>query len=363
VTNVRPIYFNGKFYGAELNGVHRVADRLIRECDALLNESAPADRPDMRIVLPSRRTWNPAVESMHLVEQSGRTGQFWEQILLPRQTRDGVLVNLANLAPIAHRRKVLMLHDAQFLFPDSSYPWRQTLGYKLLTPRMARSSAVVLTVSDYSRQMLDLLGVAPRQSTERLYNGADHIVEVAADSAAPAAMGLISGGYVLMFGSAKAYKNNVVVFDAFANNALAPLRLAVVGADRKALEAGGLRPPEDTVFAGKCTDAVLRALYEQAHCLAFPSRTEGFGLPPVEAMMCACPVVVAPGGAIPEVCRDAVLYADVDDPRSWRDAIGVLHDTDSRDGMVARGRVRATDFTWAKAGRRLFDTLRTLASS
>lgn len=352
-----PIYFNGKFYSGPLNGVHRVADRLIRACDALLAERPAAARPRARLFVPTRRRWQPELSAIELVEEAGGDSQRWEQLILPRRAADGILVNLANLAPIVHRRKLLLLHDAQFLFPDSSYPWRQRTGYRLLVPRMARSSAVVLTVSDYSRAMLDVLGVAARPRTRVLYNGADHILDQPADAGVLDRLRLDPGSYVLLFGSGKAYKNNRVLFDAFADGALDPFRLVIVGATRPALTAAGLTVPDDAILAGTLGDAELRALYAGAHCLAFPSRTEGFGLPPVEAMLCGCAVVAAPAGAIPEICRDAVLYADVDDPAGWRAAIRQLSDPARRAAKLAAGRARAARFGWADAGRVLLQAI------
>ena len=359
---MRPIYFNGKFYAAGLNGVHRVADRLIRQCDELLGAIDPAARPVVRLLLPERRSWQPRLAAILPIEQKDGHRQLWEQLVLPRRTADGVLVNLANLAPLAHRRKLMLIHDAQFLFPDSSYPWRQRMGYRLLVPRMAQGSACVLTVSDYSRQMLDLLGVAPRASTQLLYNGADHILEAPADPGTRTHLALAPGSYALLFGSTKAYKNIRVVLDAFSAGALAPLRLVIVGPDRDMLVGAGLVPPADAVFAGAVDDAALRDLYSHAHCLLFPSRTEGFGLPPVEAMLCGCPVVASPAGAIPEVCRDAVLYADVDDPASWRDAIAAMADPGHRAAKQEAGHRRAGHFTWARAGKTLFGHILRLAA-
>lgn len=356
-----PIYFNGKFYAGGMNGVHRVSDRLIREVDALLAAMPPERRPPARLLIPARRQWQPALRAIELVEQVDGDTQRWEQLVLPARAADGVLVNLANLAPIRHRRKILLIHDAQFLFPDSSYPWRQRVGYRLLVPRMARSSAAVLTVSAYSRQMLDLLGVVDRRMTEVLHNGVDHILDGESDRDALARLGLTAGRYVLLFGSPKAYKNNHVVFEAFADGALAPLQLVVVGADRAALGAAGLTPPTDAVFVGRCDDATLRALYMDAHAQVFPSRTEGFGLPPLEAMLCGCPAIVAPAGAIPEMCRDAVLYADVDDPAGWRQAITTLSDPAVRSAKRAVGHDRAAAFRWDSAGRQLLDVIEHVA--
>jgi glycosyltransferase involved in cell wall biosynthesis len=354
---MRPIYFNGKFYAGGLNGVHRVADRLIREVDRQLAALDPADRPRAALVCTSRADWTPRLETIDIVRDAAAPSQRWEQLSLPRLAKDGVLVNLANLAPLFHRRQLTLIHDVQFLFPDGGFTARQRWGYGLLVPRMARASARILTVSEYSRQMLELLGVAAKDRVSVLYNGTDHILDVAPARAA----GGEERPFVLMFGSPKPYKNNRVVFQAFADAALSGFDLVIVGPQRAALEAAGLRPPERVRFASACDDAELRRLYQTAHCLAFPSRTEGFGLPPMEALHCGCPVIAAPAGALPEVCRDAACYADVDDPASWREAILALREPGYRKGKIAAGRARAALFSWERAGKSLFDHILALA--
>jgi glycosyltransferase involved in cell wall biosynthesis len=354
---MRRVVFNGKFRARGLNGVHRVAARLIAEVDDLLATDPAPDDPPCALIVPKGCVEGPPLAAIQLIEDDRPASQSWEQLRLPRLAAGGLLVNLANLAPLAHRPKLTLVHDAQFLRADSSYPWRQRMGYRLLTPLMARSSARVLTVSAFSADELARGGVTGVAGAEVLHNGADHILEVAPDAGALTRLGLAPRTYALIFGSPKAYKNNAVVFAAFAAGALAPLRLVVVGPPRAALEAAGLAPPRDAVFAGPCDDATLRALYEGAEALLFPSRTEGFGLPPVEAMLCGCPVVAAPCGAVPEICGDAVRYADPDDPAAWRAALGNL----PREALAAAGYARAAQYTWARAGRNLLAVLRDLA--
>jgi len=222
----------------------------------------------------------------------------------------------------------------------------------------------VLTVSEYSRQMLDLLGVADRAKTTVLHNGADHMLDTASEPGVRARLGLTDGRYALHFASHKGYKNTAVVLDAFRSAELAGIPLVLMGATREALAGAGLEPPANAIFAGRVTDGELRALYEGALCLLFPSRTEGFGLPPVEGALLGCPSVVSPAGAIPEVCRDAALYAAVDSPDEWRDAVlAYASDEGLRRAKMAMISERAGALTWAAAGRRLgaalLDALRT----
>ena len=362
---MRPIAFNGKFRAGKHNGVWRVSDRLIREVDGLVAAMPVNTRPDVRVIVPAGCPSAEPYAAVRVEEDAHGPSQSWEQRRLPALARGSLLVNLANLAPVLHHPKVTMLHDAQFCRPDCSYPWRQRMGYRLLAPLMARSSKLVLTVSDYSRRDLARYGVIGRAPVEIVHNGADHILEVPADADALAQLGLASREYLLMFGSVKAYKNNQVVFDALAMASAShsagqgwpPRRLVIVGPDRTALEAAGLRPPANAVFAGNCNDAALRALYEGAQALLFPSRTEGFGLPPVEAMLCRCPVIAAPCGAVPEVCGAASLMADPDDPAAWLEQIMALETPSTRETMVAAGLTRARHYTWAGAGRTLLNLL------
>jgi glycosyltransferase involved in cell wall biosynthesis len=356
---MRPIYFNGKFYAAGLNGVHRVADRLIREVDAILASLEPGMRPPTRLILPTKRNWTPSLSTIELVEDDRATSQVWEQFVLPGRTRDGVLVNLCNLAPILHRRKLLMLHDVQFLFSDSSYPPRQRWGYRLVTPWMARTSREVLTVSEFSRAMLDLCRVSKRDRTTVVHNGVDHLKEEAPEPGVVARLGLTSHRYAVHIGSGKAYKNTAVLAAAFSSGALDDVVPVIVGVTREVLEGAAIKMPAHTVFAGRVSDGELRSLYESALCVLMPSRTEGFGLPPLEAMSIGCPAVVAPAGAMPEICRDVVLYADVDAPADWTRAVRRLRDEPGlREDRVRQGLIRADAFRWSEAGAKLFQRIR-----
>jgi glycosyltransferase involved in cell wall biosynthesis len=353
---MRELYINGRFCNGDLNGVHRVATRLIEELDVQLQALPAAQRPRAHLLLPAQRRMTPSVKVIQPRVQAGRTGQLWEHTSLPWQARGGVLLNLCNLAPLAHRRQILMLHDAQFLMSDCSYPTRQRLGYRWLIPWMARAARHVVTVSYFSRQILDVAGIAPLQKVTVIHNGVDHLSGLSADDDWFETTGLPPRGFAVHFASRKAYKNTRIVLEAFCRPALHPLKLVLVGDGVELLQAEGMSLPPNATHLGRISDEQLKALYQNAVCLLFPSRTEGFGLPPLEAMRVGCPAVVAPSGAIPEACRNGALYAGVDDVEAWADAVVQLwRHPATRHRWTEAGLEASESLTWETAGRRLLE--------
>lgn len=100
-------------------------------------------------------------------------------------------------------------------------------------------------------------------------------------------------------------------------------------------------------FLGFVADEAMPDLYRHAAVLLFPSRAEGFGFPPLEAMACGTPVVTCSFGSIPEVVGDAALFVDADDPSSIAEQIvAAVTDHRLRDRLVAAGLRRAEQLRW-----------------
>jgi glycosyltransferase involved in cell wall biosynthesis len=101
------------------------------------------------------------------------------------------------------------------------------------------------------------------------------------------------------------------------------------------------------VVTGWVDDATLSGLLSGAAVLAYPSRYEGFGFPPLQAMAAGVPVVATRAGALPEVLGDAASLVAVGDTAALAAALSrVLDDEAARDDLVARGSERAAGYTW-----------------
>ena len=109
-------------------------------------------------------------------------------------------------------------------------------------------------------------------------------------------------------------------------------------------------------FLGFVPFETLRCFYETAAAFVFPSRYEGFGLPPLEAMACGAPVVTSNVSSLPEVVGDAAVLVNpenvFDIARGIRD---VLLDENLRATLIRRGREQAARFSWSRTARQVLD--------
>lgn len=356
---------NGKFLAAEPTGVHRVARELANALADLIADGHPAAAGlSLDALVPRDAVGRAGLLRVPVRELGPFTHIPWEQGTLPlrRRAGAGTLLNLCNIGPVLARDAVTMIHDVQVVLSPGSYRRAFRAWYRALQPIIARRHRLLLTVSDYSKAQIVAAGLAPAERIAVIRNGVDHVLAAPADRAAVTRLGLRPGGYVLGLASTQVHKNIAVLMAAFADPALDGLKLVLFGAaDRADFAAAGLVPPDNVVFAGRLSDGAVRALMEDALCLGFPSMTEGFGLPPLEAMLLGCPALVAPCGALPEVCGDAAASVPPHEPAAWVSAIARLaHHEGHRTELARRGRARAARFTWRAAALDLAAVLREL---
>jgi glycosyltransferase involved in cell wall biosynthesis len=107
---------------------------------------------------------------------------------------------------------------------------------------------------------------------------------------------------------------------------------------------------------GYVPDSALANLYTNARALIYPSKFEGFGLPPLEAMALGCPVITTKCTAIPEICGDAVYYIDPEDEEAFRSSLlDVEKNLELRNKLAREGLEQAKKFTWNNASKTFLD--------
>lgn len=352
-----PVFFNARFVTRPASGVDRVAAELLREfCELGQQEHGPIPEV-LGLALPSGGAFHPAgaINAEQLVGLPMRRGklpgQLWEQFELPWWNPEAWLISPCNLGPFVRRRQLVIIHDAQALLVPRSYSVAFRALYTAILPLLARRAAIVVTVSEASKRALERTNVAPPNTLHVIPNGADHIHRVKPDPGTLQRYGLASKGYILAIGSLAPHKNLQFLIDAAAQRPPGSPELIVAGGPQPHVFAkAGIEAKGSCRLLGRVTDGELKSLYRHAIALAFPSKTEGFGLPPLEAMTLRCPVVASFSGAVGEVCGNAPLYANSNSLADWRDALRQVSDDDQlRNTLIRRGVERSASFTWRAA--------------
>lgn len=217
----------------------------------------------------------------------------------------------------------------------------------------------VITISKQSRQDIQrYLGIDSARITVTYPAAASYFRPVSERDTTPvlARYGIMSP-YILSVGTLEPRKNLVRVLEAFATlhqRHAIPHQLVLVG------RRGWLEDPifatvrklgieKHVHFTGYVAEADLPALYSGASVFVYPSLYEGFGIPPLEAMACGCPVVTSNCSALPEVVGDAAFQVDPKDVVQIADAIErVLTDAALAQQMCRKGLSRAEQFSWRR---------------
>jgi len=236
--------------------------------------------------------------------------------------------------PPVSRPTVLTLLDVQHLDLPELFPRGERLFRRLAYDRAARQADHVVVISEWVRERtIERLGLDP----ERVH--AIHLgVDLERFSPEP---GVAREPFLLYPARPWPHKNHARLFEAFqAVRAAHPeLRLVLTGEGN---DAAGLPPGVEG--RGSVSSDELVSLYRRAAALVFPSLYEGFGLPPLEAMACGCPVAASAAGSLPEVCGDAaVLFDPYEAPAI---AAGIEEALERAPELSAVGPARAASFTW-----------------
>jgi glycosyltransferase involved in cell wall biosynthesis len=229
----------------------------------------------------------------------------------------------------------------------------------MILPCIARQSEIVITVSEFSKTQLEKFGVIPRDKAYVIHNGVDHISRIRADHSTLSIHNLKKRGYFLFVGGLALHKNLMMLLDAATARPPGEPELVIVGIkNSKIISDSKICPSSGVRVLGRVSDSQLKALYENALALTFPSLTEGFGLPPLEAMLCGCPVIASNAGAIKEVCGDAALYEDPNNTKKWTERmIQIANRQSVRSKFRKKGLIQAMQFTWRRSALQLLTIL------
>lgn len=276
--------------------------------------------------------------------------------------------------PARRAAEVVTVHDLTCVrFPEMCT--RDVLQIPDLLRRALRRGAWVHTVSEFvAAEVVVAFDVDPSRVVA-VPNGAPVVVEPG-DRAALAARGraiALAGDrrYVLALGTLEPRKDIPTLVRAFDELASDDPDLILVlagpdgwGADAVTAAIASARHGSRVRRLGWVADADRQALLVGAAAVAYPSRYEGFGLPPLEALAAGTPVVATRAGALPEILVDAAEWADVGDAAGVADALrAVLDDPERAAAIVEAGAARLAAYSWDRTADRLVELYERAASA
>lgn len=354
-------FINGRFLSQKLTGVQRYAAEIVKAIDVLLaSEQTPASlrNADWQLLTPVDASEQLQLERIKTRAVGRLRGHAWDQIDLARAAAGGRLISLANSGPVFHRDHIVVIHDAQVFRRPDFFNWRYLAVHRTMGRLLARHASIA-TVSGFSRKELAEVLNLPATAIPVFPNSAEHFARTKPDPGIIARLGLQPQNFFLYVGSRTKNKNLSVAIRAIELLDRTNVPLVIVGGDNsKVFQDNSSDGASGLLLAGRLTDSEIAALYAHASAFVFPSLYEGFGVPPLEAMIFGCPVIASTAEAVVETCADAAAYFDANDAVALKQlmlerlAIGAISDQERR-----RQQERVAFFSWQKSAKSLLDHL------
>ncbi len=301
--------------------------------------------------------WNPTNPNFTKEECPVKEFTFAEQVGLGRQIRK-TKADLVHFPfpqqPVLYRGKtVTTFHDLttlRFTNPDKNlvvFRLKQKI-FEWVMKRAASKSEDLIVPSEFvKKELVGFFGVK-EQKINVIYEASEAI-----NQALEPLPELLNKQFIMYVGRPTPHKNLERLIDAFAllKSQHPQLQLVLAGKEdanyRRVRESAAKRGVGGIVFTDFVSEGQLRWLYETCEAYVFPSLSEGFGLPGLEAMMHGAPVVSSNATCLPEIYGEAAHYFDPTDVQAISDAISeVLTDKNLRQKLIIAGKEQAKKYSW-----------------
>jgi glycosyltransferase involved in cell wall biosynthesis len=351
------IYLNGRFLTQSLTGVQRTAYEVVIALDGLIEEGV-IDKQQYRFILiyPGKPDHLPKLKHIELLNKGVLKGNLWEQLELPVYTAGSLLVSMCTISSLLKRKQIVVVHDASFMVNPQFFSKLFRTWYRFAIPWLAKASRHMITVSEFSRQELIKHIKVATNKISVIPNAADHLLKV--DSPEQVFRSKVDAlkPFCLSVSSLSANKNFKGLSEAIDKIEFKVFKMVVAGGVSSTLSAA--KPSESIHYLGYVKNEELKYLYSNASLFIFPSFYEGFGIPPIEAMICGCPVLASKTSSLPEVLGDAAEYCDPHDINDMAEKIkSLLNDPGKLEAMTAKGLQKASEYSWKKTALKFYEII------
>jgi glycosyltransferase involved in cell wall biosynthesis len=314
-------------------------------------------------IVPVDERWRPAVRNI-----------WWHQQVLPRwldkQQIDVLHVpSYRRMVRSAQCNLVSTIHDLAPFHVKKKYDLARMIYGRVIVKHLARRQNGIIAVSNSTARDIERYFGVPMQRQNVILNGIDHARFNPGDRASACAM--VAQRWQLhepfflyvsrLEHPAKNHTRLIEAFDQFKANSGSPWQLVLAGSDWHGAEhvhaaARDSRYAKDVRFLGFVEDAVLPDLYRAASTMVYPSLFEGFGMPPIEAMACGCPVISSKCGSLGEVVGTAARIINPEDIGDMAQALQeIAMHREQREALTLAGLENAGRFNWDENAKRVME--------
>jgi glycosyltransferase involved in cell wall biosynthesis len=265
-------------------------------------------------------------------------------------------------------KKLTVIHDINFEHYPEQMPKLYAMMYKMVTPRIAKESDRIATVSYFSKKDIVEHYEVPEAKIDVVYNGANPRFHPLSETEKEKVRKAYAGGseYFVFVGALnprKNLQNMFKAFDRFKSSVDSDVKYLIVGEKmywskeiKSAYE--NMKHQKDVIFLGRLGPEELNQIVSSAVAITYASLFEGFGIPIVESFYAETPVITSKVSSMPEVAGDAALLVDPLNPQSIGDAMmKIYRDLDLRKRLVEKGRERKRKFTWEKTAENFWKSM------
>ena len=272
--------------------------------------------------------------------------------------------------PTRKARLAVTCHDAQHFEPGAhKTSWwlqKQRFKWRMLFARLNREADMLQMISNFAAErtahffpeLRDRLRVVPNAASESFFRAPTENGQAVLDK-----LGVRNRSFVLVPGGLQYRKNADLILDTWPSiqRERPDLLLVVINHADESYQGRAASLGSSCILGGFQEEEQLVALYQAATAVWFPTLYDGFGMPVIEAMASGTPVVSSNTTGIPEVAGDAaILLSPHDREAHVRAILDLTADSADRDALIARGRVRASGFTWQASSDKLLKEFRSL---
>lgn len=294
------IYINGYFLTQSINGVQRFANNILLNLDKLIT-----NYKNIKIICLVPKSIDIIFNNIEIkiiqskIKFLNNKQSAWEQIILPFNCNNGLLINLCNFAPLFKKDQLVVIHDViPFRLPKTvSFLWGSF--YRIMTHIFMRRVKYIASVSHFSATELQKITKINRDIII-LGNSGEHIKNYQTNLNILNNFDLNPNSYIFIASSqAHMPHKNIQIINQVATEINIPFVITGYGNNIKNIKQ-----------IGRVDDNTLATLYQYAKCVIYPSLYEGFGIPILESLELNNIVIASNIEVFKEIGQNCIIYCN-----------------------------------------------------